>query len=253
MATVSRGQYWAMKEALTASEKELINFYELQWHLRQHVPTIEEVTTHLKKSNSQVTQVSVNYYLQRKNVVKALDKRGIPWRQHTQSELTATQVAAAVTMMNFADTRSNDEKLDQLGINPTTYYSWLNDPQFKNLVDSLADRNLTNIRPTAVGEFTKLINKGDWKAIQYFLDVTGELKGNDVPQSEQLLKMIIEIIQRHVKDPETIVAIAQDIKLASANRTLEIAMQEPPQGQGQLQGHIYDPELEDAKKKLGIN
>jgi hypothetical protein len=236
-------QYWAIKNTLTTQEKALINFYEIQWMLRHNVPTIEEVANHLK-----VKQVSINYYLQRKQVIKALDDRGIPWRQHSQENLTATQVAAAVTIMNFADTRSNDEKLDQLGISPTQYYAWLNDPQFKNLIDNLSDQNLRNIRPTAIGEFTKLINKGDWQAVKYYLDVTGAVRNDDAPQSEQLLKMIVEIIQKHVKDPETIIAIAQDIKLAAANRTLEVVTT-PPQITSSV---IEDVELERAKKMLGV-
>ena len=237
-------QYWAIKEKLTTPEKDLINFYELQWMLRHNVPTIEEVAQHLKLS-----QVTVNYYFKRRQVIKALDERGIPWRQHTQDELTATQVAAAVTMMNFTDTRSNNEKLDQLGINPSQYYAWLNDPQFKNLIDNLADQNLRNIRPTAIGEFTKKINEGDWNAVKYWLETTGELQSTNVPQSEQLLKMIIEIIQKHVKDPDTIVAIAQDIKLASANRTLEVVTSPPA-----ITGEVVEEDLElaEARKKLGV-
>lgn len=240
---ISRGQYFAIKNALTKKEKDLINFYELQWHLRHTVPTIEEVAKQIGQS-----QVSVNYYLQRKLVIKALDDRGIPWRQHTQENLTATQVAAAVTMMNFADTRPNEDKLDQLGINPATYYAWLNDPQFKNLVENLADQNLNNIRPTAIGELTKKINAGDWNAVKYYLDVTGAIKGNDAPNTEYLLQAFVEIIQRHVKDPDTINAIAQDLKLASANRTLEVVTS-PPQITGSV---VEDVELEEAKKQLGI-
>lgn len=241
---ISKGQYWKIKEGLTKNEKELISFYELQWALRHNVPTIEEVAKHLK-----LKQVEVNYYLQRRLVIKGLDARGIPWRQHSQSELTATQVATAIMMMNFSDTRSNADKLDELGVNPTQYQAWLSDPQFKNLIDNLADQNLTNIRPSAITEFTKKINGGDWNAIKYFLDTTGEMQQNNQPQSEQLLVMIIEIIQKHVKDADTINAIAQDIQLASANRTLERAVSPP-----EITGSVveYDVELEDAKKKLGI-
>ncbi len=238
-----RRTYWAVKNALTKDEKKLIQFYEVQWHLRTYVPTIEEMSRVLN-----LPQTEVNFILTRKPVIKALDDRGIPWRQHSQSELTATQVAAAVTMMNFADGRSNAQKLDELGIVPETYYAWLNDPQFKNLVDSLADRNLKNVRPTAIGELTKKINSGDWNAVKYYLDVTGEFANNDQPQSEQLIRMLIEIIQRHVKDPEIITAIAQDIKLASGNRTLEVVSPR------ELNSSVVevDPELEHAKKQLGI-
>lgn len=246
---VYKSRYHAIKNALTAAEKALINYYELNWTLKSYVPTVEEVTEHLRIERPHLRQTSVNYYLTRQPVIKALEQRGIPFRQHTREELTDQQVSAAITVMNFADTRSNEDKLDELGILPATYYAWLNDPAFKNLVDSLADRNLTNIRPTAVAEFTKKINKGDWNAVKFWLETTGELTSKEAPQSEHLLRAIVEIIQKHVKDPETIIAIAQDIKLASANRTLEVATQ--PQA---ITGSVVedDPELEHAKKQLGF-
>jgi len=238
-----RKRYFAIKEALTTAEKKLIDYYELQYTLRIHVPTVEEVASYLE-----IPQTSINYYLNRAPVIKALDKRGIPWRQHSQTELTATQVAVASTMANFTDERSNKEKLDELGINSATYYAWLNDPQFKNLVESLAERNLGNFKPEAVNQLGKKIQGGHWDAIKYYLDATGAVRGNDAPQSEMLLRMIIEIIQKHVKDEATIIAIANDIKLASSNRTLEVAT--PREITGEV---IEDPELEAAKKMLGVN
>lgn len=264
---VTSQQYWAIKHALEPVEKALINYYEIQWHLKHYVPTVEEVFEHLKKTRPKLKITSVNYYLNRAAVVKALDDRGIPWRQHSREDLTPTQVAAALTVMNFADERTNSEKLEQLGINPSQYYAWLNDPQFKNMVDSLSDQNLINIRPTAIVEFTKLINKGDWKAIQYFLDTTGEMRKNSTPNTEDLLRFIIEIIQKHVKDEATIAAIAQDMKLATQNRTLETAMQPaiesyviPASEELEEAGFNYpvanedveDLELEQAKKMLGV-
>lgn len=242
-----RRQYYALKNVLSKTEKDLIAFYELQWFLRHSVPTIEEVTQHLKKDHPQIKQTSVNFYLQHPSVVKALNKRGIPWRQHSQEDLTATQVAAAVTMMNFSDTRSNSEKLDQLGINSATYNAWLNDPQFKNLIDNLADQNLANIRPTAITEFTKKINQGDWNAIRFWLETTGEMQGNNQTQSEQLLIAIIEIIQTHVKDEAVMFAIARDIQKAAGNRTLEAV--NPTQITGEV---VIDEELEAARRKLGV-
>lgn len=237
-----RRQYYAIKNSLSAAEKKLINFFELQWMLRHSVPTNEELAQHLE-----IPYTSVNYYLNRKPVIAALEKRGIPWKQHTREDLTPTQVAAAVTMMNFADVRPNDVKLNQLGINPAQYYAWLNDPQFKDLIDTLSDQNLKNIRPTAIGEFTKLINKGDWQAVKYYLDITGAIN-NQAPQTEQMLMMFVEVIQKYVKDPKIMAAIAQDLKQVTSNRTLEVTSH-PVEIPGEL---VHDPELEDAKKKLGV-
>lgn len=239
---VSRQQYFAIKNSLSRAERDVISFYELQWIMKSRVPTIEEVASYCKLKHTEI-----NYMLTRKMVQKALDQRGVPWKQHTQEELTPTQVAVAITMSNFADTRTNEAKLDQMGVTSAQYYAWLNDPAFKNMVQTLADQNLQNIRPTAIGEFTKLINQGDWNAVKFYLQTTGELQGNEAPQSEVLIKMLIEIIQKHVKDPEIIIAIANDIKLASANRTLEVAVQP------QLTNFIEeDEELADARKQLGV-
>ena len=242
---LSKGQYYAVKNSLSKKEKDLIAFYELQWHLRHNVPTIEEVSKYLKLS-----QVTVNYYLARQPVIKALEVRGIPFRQHTQEDLTATQIATAITMSNFADTRSNEEKLDQLGIRSATYYAWLNDPQFKNLVQRLAEENLNNINPVAVTELTKKIQAGEWNAIRFYLETTGAIQNNNTAPTEQLLQAFVEVIQKHVKDPEVMYAIAQDLKLAAANRTLEAVIPQQPAITADFVEN--DVELEEAKKKLGV-
>jgi hypothetical protein len=246
---VSKGQYFAIKAALTYTEKELIDFYELEWHLRHRVPTVDDVVAHINRKHEKegkhgrVKLTSVNYYLQRAPVMNALKKRGIPFEQHTQSDLTSTQIAAATTVMNFADTRSNDEKLDQLGIKPSQYFAWLNDPQFKNLVDSLATQNLKNIKPEALTEFSKKIHQGDWQAIKYYLDVTGAVQSDELPPAAQMLRMIIEVVQKHVKEPQVMMAIAQDLMLVTqTNRHLELT--------GEFTDN--DMELEHAKKQLGI-
>ena len=239
---VSSRQYYAIKNILTKKEKELIDFYELQWFLRHNVPTIDEVAKQIDQ-----TQVSVNYYLTRPKVKEALNKRGIPWQQHSQSELTSQQIATAIVMMNFVDKRSNNEKLDQLGISESQYYAWLNDPQFKNLINTLKDQNLTNIDATAITELTKKVHNGDWPAVKFYLETTGAMQSTDQPQSEQQLKMIVEIIQRHVKDPEVMMAIASDLLAVSGNRSLEVIPH------NEITSYVVDdPELINAKKQLGF-
>lgn len=250
---VSRAQYHFIKAALTSTEKDIIHYFELQWHLRQYVPTLQEIVDHIntkyekERKTTKLKYTALNYYLNRAPVKKALRDRGIPFEQHTQDELTPQQMAAAITVMNFADERSTSEKLDQLGLNESQYYAWLNDPTFNNFVNSLADQNKVNIRPAAVAEFSKLIHKGDWNAIKYYLDITGEFKSSETPQSEVLIRMFVEIIQRHVKDPDIITAIAMDVKLAAANRTLEVVTQ--PQISATA---VSDEEIVEARKKLGV-
>lgn len=241
---------YAMAQQLQPAEKALINLYELHWMLGHRVPSVEEVTAELRKKMPKIRQTSVNYYLMRPPVIKALDQRGIPWRQHSQEELTGQQQAAALTVMNMMDTRSIPEKLDSIGVLPATYYAWLNDPVFKNFVDALTEQNKLNIRPTAVTEFTKKINQGDWQAIKYWLDATGEFNNSEAPRSEVLIGMIIEIIQKHVKDPELLLAIANEMMSVMSNKTYDTSHI--------LEGEVTDlPVAEDvdldfARKQLGV-
>lgn len=237
MGAVSKQQYWTIKNKLTAKENELIKFYEIQWLLSMRVPTVDEVAAYIKQSLT-----STNYYLQRPPVIKALDQRGIPFRQHTQEELTSTQIATASLMMNPADDRPAAVKLDALGVLPSTYQAWLNDPKFQNLVETLSQRALGNIKPTAIAEYTKKIHEGDKTVLLHYMDNTGVVKTTEAPQSEVLIRMLIEIIQKHVQDPEKIMAIAQDIKLATANRTLEAVVTTT----------ASDISVADARKQLGV-
>ncbi len=242
MGKISRKQYFYIKNSLTSKEKELIDFYEVQWHLKARVPTIDEVAA---KIGQGIT--AVNYYLQRKPVIDALEKRGIKFQQHTQTELTSTQIAAATVMMNFADDRPAKEKLDELGILPATYYAWLNDPVFKNFVELQSQRTLGNIKPTAIAEYSKKIQQGDTRVLLHYMDNTGTITSDEAPESETLIKMLIEIIQEHVKDPEVIMNIATAIKNATLNRTLDVV--EGAVVAGEV---VSNEEVVQAQKMLGV-
>jgi succinate dehydrogenase flavin-adding protein (antitoxin of CptAB toxin-antitoxin module) len=238
----AKNQYYAVQNALKPFERALIDYYELCWFTKNSVPSPEEVLNFLRKSRPNIKLITINYSLARRPVRAALTKRGIPFENYTREDLTAEQQAAALTVMNFADERSIADKLDQIGVLPATYYSWLNDPKFKNFVNQLAEQNLNNIKPTVVAEFTKLINKGDWNALKYYMDNTRTL-ANEAPQSEQMLRMIIEIIQRHVKDPQVMMSIAQDLINVTQVKTIDASVTEE---------YTYDsPQVEQARHALG--
>lgn len=239
--TLTRKQFHGIRNSMTAAEKDLVAYYDLRWQLQSEVPTIDEVINHLRKKHPQISHVSVNYYLTRWPVQRALEKRGINYKQHTIDELTQQQISAATVACNFADDRPLDVKLDEMGVLPTTYQAWLLDPRFKHLVDTISERNLKNIKPTAITEYTRLIAQGNWNAIKYYFDVTAAAQANETPQTEQLLRAIIEILQVHIKDGPLLDAIGKDILKAARNRTMEITSYV-----------VEEEEVLDARRKLGI-
>jgi len=239
---LTRRQIYGIKNSLTAAERDLIAYYELCWQLRSQVPTIDAVVKHMRKKRDRISHISVNYYLSRQPVIKALDNRGIPFRQHSQEELTPQQIAAATVACNFADPRSLHTKLDEIGVKSATYQAWLLDPLFKNFVKTVTDRNLENIDQVAKVEYMRLIAEGNWPAIKHYMDVTAAAQNNDTPQTEHLLRAILEIIQIHVKDGVVLDAIGRDILKAAQNRTLEIT-----------DYAVEDSEVLEASRKLGIS
>jgi Helix-turn-helix of insertion element transposase len=245
MAYSSQQKYAIAHNTLSPAEKELIKIYEIQWMLGNTVPTIEEVYEFVRKKYPRTRLTSINYYLNRAPVQAALNKRGIPYLQHTQEDLTATQIAVANVMMNFTDTRSNYDKLDSMGVNLTQYDAWLKDPQFNALIKALADQNLKNVDPVAVTELTKKISGGEWPAIKFYLETTGRLINQNAPQAEVMLMKFVEVIQMHVKDPKIIMAIAKDLKLVAANKTLEAVVPR----QITITGEV-DEELEKARRMV---
>lgn len=206
---------------LSQREKTYLAYCEKFYFLNNYgFPSNEQAAAAL---NYTISEVAV--FLQNEKLQSALDRRGLPWRTAGgfQSELSPTQLAVAITMSNFADERSADQKLSELGVNPQQYYTWLNDPLFQDAVQKMADRNLEIIRPEAVAEFTKLVRKGDFQAIKYYFEVTGQFTSPDVTSVQAMIQKLVESVQRHVKDPDTLAAISKDILGAApvaANTTL---------------------------------
>jgi glutathione peroxidase-family protein len=244
-ATAAQRRYAISQKAISPSMKTMIKFYELQWFLRSRVPSVAEVTEHMRTKMPKIRQTTINYYLTLPQVQKALKNHGIPFEQHTVDEITDQQQAAALTVANFADKRPIAEKLDALGILPATYYAWLNDPAYRNLVQSLADQNIKNIDPVAKTEFAKKVQEGDWNAIKFYMENTGVLKNNDTPQSEIIIMKLIEILQHHIQDTNVLGAIANEMIIAFSNRSI-------PQGAITGEFSETDPELVSAKKQLGF-
>lgn len=193
---------------LSQKEKTYISYCEKFYFLNNFgFPTNEQAAVALGYSISEIQTFLLN-----RKVQSALESRGLPYLQSkSQSELTPTQVAAAITISNFADERSIDQKLDQLGVLPATYYTWLNDPTYQSFVQNLADRNLEIVRPEAVAQFTKLLRTGDFAALKYYFEVTGQFQQPEITNIKILVQKLVESVQKHVKDPEILLAITQDL------------------------------------------
>lgn len=196
---------------LTFQMKRYIDYCEQYYFLHDMgFPTVEQAALALSYD-----QTAIRYYLSCKVVQEALSNRGLPWNSvgsRTGRSLTHEQLATALTVMNFTDDRSINEKLEELGVLPQQYYAWLEDPVFKEFLDKRSNKNLVNARPEAITNLVNLISRKDFRAIQYYLEVTGEFSNrNEVMNVKAVIQKLIETVQKHVKDPEILGAIAKDM------------------------------------------
>lgn len=180
-------------------------------------PSVEQAALALN-----LTQAEITTFLEEKIVQDALTKRGLPWQSvgsRTGRDLTGEQIATAITVMNFADDRSLDEKLEELGVLPQQYYAWLEDPVFHDFLTRRANKNLAHARPEALTGLAQLIKNRDFAAIKFYLEATGEFGNHqqEIINLKVAIQKLIEIVQTHIKDPTTLAAIAQDILKAIPN------------------------------------
>lgn len=143
----------------------------------------------------------------------AITARGINWDGQT---LTATQMLVAQILTNPTDKRDLKTKLRSAGVTYPQYRAWMNSPEFGGYMRQITEGMLTDHLPDFNTALTKKALGGDLNAIKY----VNELSGRHDPNAQQLLDLqaivqtLLEIIQRNVKDPETLKLIASEFSLA---------------------------------------
>lgn len=183
------------------------------WHLNGRFPSEPEI--HLA-----LPDFSLPDALDNKTFQLALTNRGISvpsvenlWRP---SEL---QIAAIVTITNYADPRPRTSKLDGLGINLNTWAGWLKDRNFKNALEKISRDNFEAAASIAREGLAKAMERGEVSAIKYFNDLTGEAP--QVQNLQMMLTKLVEVIQLHVRSPEVLHAIDRDFRLIMAGRDID--------------------------------
>lgn len=126
--------------------------------------------------------------------------------------LSAEQLAAANLLLDFSDHRSQAAKLKSLGIPTTKYQNWLRIPAFQEYIQYRAEFLLNNTTHEAHTALLKNVQRGNQKAIEFLYEITGRYSRTQQNQQNLavILVRLVEVIQRHVKDPDTIRAIAAE-------------------------------------------
>lgn len=219
---------------LTKDEKDFVNFIEQWWHshdkINEKIPSTETIQSQLannpKHGNVKINERpvanpdgvegywdngKVGRFLKSGIINEALERRGIILAD--LSMLRPEQLAAANAILDFSDHRSQKTKLNELGISTTQYAAWLKQPNFQRYVKQRAEALLGDVQHEAHASLLKNVQRGDLNSIKLYYELTGRWSSKTVGDLnvEFLIIKVIESIQKHVREPEVISAIAEDL------------------------------------------
>lgn len=214
----------SMVPKLNQKQYNALIYMQQIWLSTGNLPDADELVNNLGLS-----RVEAEGLISHPHTLKRLDALGVPDPNRNKT-LTEKQLLAATVILDPLDKRSKLKKLTELGISTKEYNSWLNDPLFRKVCLNIAENQLYAAQPTAHMALVERVNQGDLGAIKYFNAMTGryrEQRGNAAVEvnvqnnyGNDMLIKIVEIIQRHVKDPITLSAIGDDI-LALQQSTIQ--------------------------------
>jgi hypothetical protein len=190
---------------------KIVNYYEQWYHskddINEKVPDYEVMA---KELNIKVADIFT--WLRVNSTIEALDKRGISLPGDILG-LTTEQLAVANILLDISDHRPQNKKLKELGISPLRYQGWMNQPKFQQYIRGRSEALLGNSIHEAHAALLQNVQRGDYQSLKFYYEMTGRWSSKTVGDLnvQFIMLKIIESIQRHVKDPDTIQAIANDL------------------------------------------
>lgn len=184
--------------------KKILPWIEVFWHTYKRYPSDTELCAEFGFSAFDLERLhSSKFYLE------CLKTRGIA---HKRKYFTEKQVAAISLITNIYDPRPNAAKLAAIGVTPEEYNGWMSNPDFKQELTNRADEILDNVYPDAQAALAKRVKQGDVPALKFYYEITGRAASPETVNLKMTVVRLIEAVQKHVKDPELLAAIASEIQ-----------------------------------------
>jgi hypothetical protein len=205
--------------ALSSAQHDFLNFLEQYWYEHGALPTKDYCTNLGLDTNNLWANFSKPAFRD------AVLSRGISLATLEFAPgdprgklLTEEQLAVANVMLDLRDNRSQKKKLQELQIPTQKWEAWLRDPAFSHYIRTRAENALGDNQHEAHLALVERVRSGDVSAIKYFNELTGRYlpqRSNNVDVGLVLLR-VVEILQKHISDPELQEAIGQDLMQLAA-------------------------------------
>ena len=186
---------------------KILPWVETFWHDYKRYPSYADFHTKFGFTHEQITVINTSKFWK-----ICLRDRGIRLPDEDPYTFTEKQVAALSIMTNFSDKRPVDARLMDIHVTPEQFHGWMSDPAFKDAYNRRSEDAFVNFAPVATMRLGELINKGNFPAIKFYYEITGRAASPEAINLKQAMQVIIEAVQKHVKDPEVLAAIVGEVR-----------------------------------------
>ena len=202
------------KEAsLTDSELSILAYVEQIYWETGRIPTKDMVVEGLDPFGIKGAKTKVTQAWNKPRFQSALEKRGLE-HQNDSKLLTPTQLLLVNMLLNVEDKKSLRQKLEMLGITMAKYQTWLRDPAFHSYLTMRTEQLFENSDHDAYKALIQAVMRGDTQAMKLFFEMRGiwspklEINVN----IESVIYRVVEVVGKHVKDPQILNAIADEVE-----------------------------------------
>lgn len=214
-----------MAEEFAELDRRAIAYAESLWMKYSRITTPNMLTEALGKDDRWWSN-----WMQKDSVVKAFERRAIPMGV-TDGSLSPEQLALANALLDFADNRSFKKKLADLNISSSKYQSWLKYKPFMEYCRVRSENLLTDALPEAHMALIDNVRRGDLGSLKLFYEISGRFSANSSGVDVgNLINNILEILMKHIRDTDVLLAISNDFKSLDTGANLNTVMGEvvPP-------------------------
>jgi hypothetical protein len=137
--------------------------------------------------------------------------------------LTNKQMLTLRAVTNQLSRYSLDTKLKRLGVSQSEYKAWLRYPPFKRKLTELSTRALEEAESAGDVALAQQVTQGRLDAIKYADLRSGKYDPGrqQIIDVEYVMRQTIEIIQKHVKDPQALRNIGGELSLLAGAAGLD--------------------------------
>lgn len=169
-----------------------------------------------------ITPQEWDEFLEGEDTARSLDERGIipPWKLETNAVgLTREQISVVAALNNLNDRRSDEKKLRDLGISPLKYAGWMHSNRFASYARESANNILAHSEHEAHKSLLHSMKQGNVNATKLYFEMTGRWNpaNENSVNVQAVMQQVVEIIQKHVTEPELLMAIAADFQMLAAS------------------------------------